>query len=680
MSIDCHAYPLERVFWSFIAGLMIFISWHEASLLVQLSLLLIFLCFFLWKRLYAQIFFLLLGSLWGHFFQEREPSNFKAMGGKLTAKVCDSQIINGHTKRQSIELQVSSFINHQKHHLKDFKVLFQKPRDRAFHFNDQIIAYGSLVPLRSQLSSEQAYINHLHSKGIYWKFIPSSPDEIQIESAPSLQKSCLILRDKLLSRLEKHLDHEGNYQVLTAMLFGLKQELNSTQKDTLRRSGLMHIFAVSGLHVGIVAFILLYTLRLFFIPVWWRLSLLPILLIPYLVMTGIPASAMRAWIMISIWSIGLCLKKNSISLNSLYCAGFIILLINPNQILLAGFQFSFLVIFALLMSIKNLDEFCRILDEKIYWGARFSFHKHHIKNKVIKAFGITLVAYLSSLGMNIYLSANSNPFSLAVNLLCIFLAAPLITSALICCLFPFLTPLLDTFTSFFAGLASLSAQFSLKLGSLSGINCALYSLAFLFILRLRIKMKRQIYALSLLILSLIILLQFKVRDEELIIFRSAGQEQVSIAIFDKGDSLLINCSDFQASSFFTKELDQRALKKIDLVICDNRKSSSLGALSLINKQRLHSISFLKARSRPTQFQQYLHQQSFELNCPLYYDPPLQSKVQKIDDSSFQWRQFLIHIDNNDLGRVNIRIHKGAQVIERSLVMSNYPQIERIPLQ
>jgi ComEC/Rec2-related protein len=679
MSIDCHAYPLERVFWSFIAGLVIIMPWHEGSIVLDCILLAMFLSLFLYKRLYSLMFFILLGSLWGFLFQEKQPARFQAMGGKIIAEVSDSQLINGHTKRQSIELKVSTFVSHNQTELKDFKVLFQKPRNFAFYFHDQISCQGSLVPIRSTLPSEQAYINHLHLKGIYWKFIAASPEEIQIKTNSSLQKSFLSFRDKLLARLETQLDNEQNYQVLTAMLFGLKQELNSSQKDTLRRSGLMHIFAVSGLHVGIVAFILLYCLRFCFIPVWWRLSLLPVLLIPYLIMTGLPASAMRAWIMISLWSIGLCLKKSSISLNSLYCAGFIILLINPNQLLLAGFQFSFLVIFALLMSIKPLDELCRVLDEKINWGAKFSFHKHHLKNKVIKAFGITLVAYLSSLGMNIYLSANSNPFSLGVNLICIFLAAPLITSALLCSLFPIFTPILNIFTSFFAGLASLSAQFSLKLGSLTGLTCALYSLAFLFILRLQIKTKPRMISLFLLVSSLIIFLEFKPTDNEIIIFRATGQEQVCIAIFEEQDSLLINCSDFQASSFFTRELDKRALDKTSIIICDNRKHSSLGALGLINKQRVESITFLNPRSTPTAFQKYLHQQSFEMNTPLYYEAPLQSPIKKLSYKSFQWKQYIILIDQSNLGRVSLTITYGDKKISQSFAMANVPQLERLPL-
>ena len=125
------------------------------------------------------------------------------------------------------------------------------------------------------------------------------------------------------------------------MLFGLKQELNSEQKDTLRKSGLMHIFAVSGLHVGIVSVLILYLMRFVMIPVWKRYMLLPLILIPYLIMTGLPASGLRAWVMISVWAMGMCLKRSSISLNSLYCAGFIILLFNPMQLLLVGFQFSF---------------------------------------------------------------------------------------------------------------------------------------------------------------------------------------------------------------------------------------------------------------------------------------------------------------------------------------------------
>ena len=680
MSIDCHAYPLERFFGAFIVGLITFLPWHSLPIMAQSLILLSSLLFLFYKKLYSLIFFVLLGALWAILFQEREPEKFKAMGGSLQARVDDSQIVHGQTKRRTIEMSVQSFTSHDQTQLTDFKALFEKPRELETHFHDQISCQGSLVPVSSQLASDQAYIKHLHLRGIFWMFIPLSEQDIKIVPQQSLQKSILNGRDNFLDRLEQQLRNERNYTILTAMLFGLKQELSSSQKDTLRRSGLMHIFAVSGLHVGIVAFILLWLMRLLLIPVWWRFSLLPIILIPYLIMTGLPASALRAWVMISIWSIGLCLSKSSISLNSLYAAGFVILLFDPNQVLLAGFQFSFLVIFALLMSLKPLDELCKILDEKINWGQSFSYHRHHLKNKILKTFGITFVAYMSSLGMNIYLSANSNPFSLLVNLICIFLAAPLMACALLSSALPFLNPLLNSFTDFFAGLANMSSQFSLKLGDLPGIVCALYSLAFLMILRLRPTVKTQMILLSSLLFSLILFLQWNHDDEAIIIFRGTGQEQVSLAIFEKDRSLLINCSDFQAASFFINECDKRGLSRIDLLICDNRKNSSLGSLSLLNKQRLQSLTFLNPRSTPTQFQQYLHQQSFEMNCPLYFSPPLHSPIQKINTQSFTWGSYEIEVKNSHLGKAELSIRNKEKIINRSLAMANYPQIEIIPLQ
>ncbi|WDE98489.1 ComEC/Rec2 family competence protein [Lentisphaera profundi] len=679
MSIDCHAYPLERAFWSFIAGLMIFLSFQNCALIYKLIFLSILCTLFIYKKSYRLLFPLFLGLAWGFFFQQSPPDHFHSMGGKLEASIIDKQIVNGHTSRREIQININSFESHGGLHLSNFKALFIKPKDTLFNYNDQLITTGSLIPLVSSLDHESGYINHLHQQGFYWKFIPNSPEDIQINPRACFNKSILKSRDQFLLRLSTQLNSEREYQILAAMLFGLKQELTSIQKDTLRKSGLMHIFAVSGLHVGIVSLIILLLMRLFCIPVWWRFSLLPLLLIPYLIMTGIPASALRAWIMISVWSIGICLKKSSVSLNSLYCAAFVILLINPNELLLVGFQFSFLVIFALLLSMDKLDRFCEILDEKIQWGLPFSYHRHHLKNKFIKAFGITVVAYLSSLAMNIYLSANTNPFSLAINLICIFLAAPLISCALLSSVFTPLIPLLKVFTGFFAGLASLSAQFSLKLGTLSGLHCLLYTAIFLLILRLRIKSRLQVRLIAVLIFCFLILLQIKPKEDSIIIFRSSGQEQLCLVLFKDDESLLVNASDFQSSSFIIKKLDERAINKSSILICDNRKNSSLGCLSLLNKKRLHSLSFLNPRTTPTQFQKYLQQIAFDNDCPLYFDLPRQSKITKISDQCFLWNDYKISLTRPNPGRINLKITKNNWKLERSFLIANFHQVETYPL-
>src|SRR5205814_10294194 len=82
-------------------------------------------------------------------------------------------------------------------------------------------------------------------------------------------------------------------------------------------------------------------------------ALLPILWF-YVALTGWPASAIRATVMLSIIIVGWVLKRPSDLINSLFAAALIILVWEPQQLFQAGFQLSFFVVLCLILTIPPL--------------------------------------------------------------------------------------------------------------------------------------------------------------------------------------------------------------------------------------------------------------------------------------------------------------------------------------
>lgn len=135
--------------------------------------------------------------------------------------------------------------------------------------------------------------------------------------------------------------------VLQAMALGAREHTPDDLEDLFRLSGSLHIFAVSGMHVGIFAAItwtLLSLLRL-------RRGLVVMLVIPavlfYAVITGLRPSACRAAIMASVILLGLLAERQPRLLNSLGLAALILLAIDTQQLFLPGFQLSFAVLVAI---------------------------------------------------------------------------------------------------------------------------------------------------------------------------------------------------------------------------------------------------------------------------------------------------------------------------------------------
>ncbi|NNE90211.1 MAG: ComEC/Rec2 family competence protein, partial [Verrucomicrobiales bacterium] len=156
-------------------------------------------------------------------------------------------------------------------------------------------------------------------------------------------------RDHLESALMHGIGHHPieTRSVITAMVLGMREDAPEEVEDLFRLSGTMHIFAVSGLHVGIIAAFAWFMLPLFGISRRTAsLIIIPVVLF-YAVVTGLRPSAIRAAIMISVVALGFCLRRPARILNSLGFAALIILILNTQQVFQPGFQLSFAVLLAI---------------------------------------------------------------------------------------------------------------------------------------------------------------------------------------------------------------------------------------------------------------------------------------------------------------------------------------------
>ena len=153
-----------------------------------------------------------------------------------------------------------------------------------------------------------------------------------------------------------------------ALLLGFKDDLSPETKLQFSRSGLSHIMAVSGLHVGFIVapFWLM-------IPFMWGtakgrylgLALLTILLFGYAGLTGFSPSVSRASLMAWFISYGKLFHKVRNSINLTAVAAIIVLFINPKQLFEIGFQLSFSAVFIILLVMREAQE---LIPEKYRYG------------------------------------------------------------------------------------------------------------------------------------------------------------------------------------------------------------------------------------------------------------------------------------------------------------------------
>lgn len=189
------------------------------------------------------------------------------------------------------------------------------------------------------------------------------------------------LRSHLVKSLEKLFPGEEG-ALLKAMVLGMKDSLSPEVRENYISTGLAHLMAVSGLHIGFVAatsYFILWPLVFYGLfrlnpdsaraghtrKVTAVLCLIPVLF--YMIVVGAKVSSLRAGIMVSALLIAILFDRQSSLFNAFLTAGFIILLWKPESILDVGFQLSFmavggiLLVFTLLSQIND-DPVARIGD------------------------------------------------------------------------------------------------------------------------------------------------------------------------------------------------------------------------------------------------------------------------------------------------------------------------------
>jgi len=144
-------------------------------------------------------------------------------------------------------------------------------------------------------------------------------------------------------------NHPDQLAVLKALLLGYRKAIPPEIHQQFKRTGTLHIFAISGLHVGIAGLLITVVLKTMGIPRdRWGLWLLPLLL-AYVMATGMKSSALRALTMAAVYFLSPIFRRKPDVPVSIAFAAILLLFFKPLEILSAGFIFSFTVVSFIVM-------------------------------------------------------------------------------------------------------------------------------------------------------------------------------------------------------------------------------------------------------------------------------------------------------------------------------------------
>lgn len=240
----------------------------------------------------------------------------------------------------------------------------------------QELPYGAVVratgvftePDRGWFPGDFDYRRYLRCTGIRQQFVTDAAEIAETVSGwRRLPATVYGWRDRLVAGLSRNLADDQHAQLLAAVVLGVRQNFAPEVRRQFLRSGTIHVFSVSGLHVVILAGILVLFLRLLQVPFRWRYLLLPVLLGVYVFMTGNSPPAVRAWVMISVWAVARGWFLALAPLNSVAVAFVILLVLNPLSLLQTGFQFSFTLVALLVLGWHATAEMVAAAFERERW-------------------------------------------------------------------------------------------------------------------------------------------------------------------------------------------------------------------------------------------------------------------------------------------------------------------------
>jgi len=257
-----------------------------------------------------------------------------------------------------------------------------------------LAVYGTLADFpRPRNPGEFDYGRYLRLKDIGGVVQVDSLRAIGVSMEGSVRSWFAALRARLNRILEEHHGPEAA-GFLQGVVFGDRKDISSELKESFLKTGTIHILAVSGSNVALIAMMLYLLLGLARVPRRWVVLFTLAGLMMYMMITGAESSIVRATIMGCVIVIGTAMERRTDIFNSIAVAALVVLLIDPLQLFDAGFQLSFSAVLSIVLLYPRLERLVDAIPE--------AFEEIRLLIPVWKVFAVSAAAQLGTLPFTAY--------------------------------------------------------------------------------------------------------------------------------------------------------------------------------------------------------------------------------------------------------------------------------------
>ncbi len=196
---------------------------------------------------------------------------------------------------------------------------------------------------------------------------------------------------------------------LRGIILADRSDISPEIKESFINTGTIHVLAVSGLHVGIVALIFLAVFGLLRVPRNIRPLVTIAALTGYMVLIGSPPSVVRATVMASVILFAQLLERKPDTINSIAVAALALLLWDSNELMNVGFQLSFSAVLSIVLLYPVLENLIHRIPER--------FEEVKAIDYALKLCAVSLAAQLGTLPFTAYYFERISLISLVANVI-----------------------------------------------------------------------------------------------------------------------------------------------------------------------------------------------------------------------------------------------------------------------
>ena len=237
-------------------------------------------------------------------------------------------------------------------------------------------------------------------------------------------------REWVLSNLRENIKGGKEPGLAEALLIGYKDDLDQTLVQSYTNTGVVHVIAISGLHLGLIYWLLL----LLFKPLqrtrktkWISVLLIITGLWLFTLLAGAQPSVLRSAVMFSCLVLGKNMDKKASIFNTLAFSAFILLCINPYWLWDVGFQLSYTAVLSIVIFMRPI------------------YNLFYTKNKIIDFFwklnAVTLAAQVLTVPVSIYHFHQFPVYFFITNFIAVPLSSVILIGEIILCVISFLPTL-----------------------------------------------------------------------------------------------------------------------------------------------------------------------------------------------------------------------------------------------